>query len=198
MTGLKEKTTNGNVKAEPTKSAAGTMTPGEMTAYEPTALFQRFADDFERIANDFGLGLGRFAYGPSPGLFRRGRELLSKGIEGISPAIPWAPRIDVCQKGGVYTVSAELPGMEPKEIKVDIADGVVTIHGERTRASEKTEGGYTHSERVYGVFCREVAIPEGAEIDKAAVTYDKGVLTITVPVPEVPGTKARRLEVKGA
>jgi len=208
MTGVKEKAGNGSAKAEPVAvkpSPAQTPTAAPiptspMTGTAPPALFQRFADDVERIARDFGLGFGfgPLAFGEAPRILRRSRQLLSKGLEGLGAAMPWAPRVEVKQSDDTYIVAAELPGIDPKEIKVEVTEGVLTLHGERSRTTEKTDAGIMHSECIYGAFWREIPIPEGADLDKAAVTYSQGVLTVTIPVPAVTKAKTRRLEIRGA
>jgi HSP20 family protein len=152
-----------------------------------------FADEMERFFENFGFGFGRSGV---PGLFRN-MTWPVQGFEGRGAIAPWAPRIEVVHKGNQYVVSAALPGMHKDDIKVDIHDGMLTIHGERKDMHEDKSKGHYHTEWSYGAFYRAVPLPEGAAVDKADVTFKDGVLTATVPVPEVSKPAPRRLEIKG-
>lgn len=212
MSALKEKT-NGNVKTQPAPgpeattaptgapvapapvSATPPAAPGIPELMAPLAEIQKFAEDIERAFGDFGLGMGRLTWPPS--FFRRGRQMLTRGLEGMIPMGIWMPKIEVTQKGNEFVVSADLPGLAKDDIKVEASESMLAIQGERKSTMEKTEKGYHHSECTYGRFHREIPLPEGADIDKAAVTFKNGVLTVTVPTP-APKVAMRRLEIKDA
>ena len=84
-------------------------------------------------------------------------------------------------KEGVYEVRAELPGVDPTDdIEVTVRDGQLTIKAERTQTSESNG----HSEFSYGSFVRTVALPAGADEDDIHATYDRGILTVSVPLSE--------------
>ena len=84
-------------------------------------------------------------------------------------------------KDGVYEVRAELPGVDPTDdIEVTVRDGRLTIKAERTQ----TSGSNGHSEFSYGSFVRTIALPAGAEEDGIHATYDRGILTVSVPLSE--------------
>jgi len=84
-------------------------------------------------------------------------------------------------KEGVYEVRAELPGVDPTDdIEVTVRDGQLTIKAERTQTSESNG----HSEFSYGSFVRTVALPAGADEDEIHATYDRGILTVSVPLSE--------------
>jgi HSP20 family protein len=84
-------------------------------------------------------------------------------------------------KEGVYEVRAELPGVDPTDdIEVTVRDGQLTIKAERTQTSESN----SHSEFSYGSFVRTVALPAGADEDEIHATYDRGILTVSVPLSE--------------
>jgi HSP20 family protein len=90
-------------------------------------------------------------------------------------------RLEDEMKEGVYEVRAELPGVDPTDdIEVTVRDGQLTIKAERTQASESNG----HSEFSYGSFVRTVALPEGADEDEIHATYDRGILTVSVPLSE--------------
>jgi HSP20 family protein len=84
-------------------------------------------------------------------------------------------------KDGVYEVRAELPGVDPADdIEVSVRDGKLTIKAERTQTSESNG----HSEFSYGSFVRTVPLPAGADEDDINATYDRGILTVSVPLSE--------------
>jgi HSP20 family protein len=90
-------------------------------------------------------------------------------------------RLEDEMKEGVYEVRAELPGVDPADdIEVTVRDGQLTIKAERTQTSESNG----HSEFSYGSFMRTVQLPAGADEDDIHATYDRGILTVTVPLSE--------------
>lgn len=97
----------------------------------------------------------------------------------------WRPAIDVKLEKGKMLVHADLPGMKKENVKVTITGDVLAIEGERKEETEEKRAGYVHSERSYGKFYRSIGLPEGAITEKVAAEFTDGVLTITVPVPEI-------------
>ena len=90
-------------------------------------------------------------------------------------------RLEDEMKDGVYEVRAEVPGVDPTDdIEVTVRDGQLTIKAERTQTSESN----SHSEFSYGSFVRTVALPAGADEDEIHATYDRGILTVSVPLSE--------------
>lgn len=102
-------------------------------------------------------------------------------------------RLEESTEDGAYVVRAELPGIDPgKDVDITVQDGALTVHAERAEretASHRTEFRY-------GSFTRAVPLPPGAREEDITASYDKGILTVTVPLAET-GTKARRIEVDG-
>ena len=96
----------------------------------------------------------------------------------------WYPAIEVSENEGQLRVHAELPGLKPEDVKVEIADDVLTIHGEKKSEQEHSEGRAYRSERHYGEFYRQIALPEGVNADQAKAQFRDGILEITVPVPQ--------------
>jgi HSP20 family protein len=97
---------------------------------------------------------------------------------------PWdafSPRVDVVEGDKEITVSAELPGIDEKEIDVSLSHGVLTISGEKQEKKEDKGKNYYRMERSYGSFRRSVPLPSEVDEDKAEATFKKGVLTITLP-----------------
>jgi HSP20 family protein len=89
------------------------------------------------------------------------------------------PSLDVEETGKEYRVTAELPGLEERDVEVLLQDGLLTVRGEKKIESENRNR--TYSERFYGRFERQ--IPLGQEVDENAVsaTFKNGILTVTVP-----------------
>jgi HSP20 family protein len=97
-------------------------------------------------------------------------------------------RLEDEMKEGVYEVRAELPGVDPVEdIEVTVRDGQLTIKAERTQTSESNG----HSEFSYGSFSRTISLPAGADEDDINATYDRGILTVSVPLSEDHPTEKR-------
>ena len=90
-------------------------------------------------------------------------------------------RLEDEMKDGLYEVRAELPGVDPTDdIEVSVRDGQLTIKAERTQTTESNG----HSEFSYGSFIRTVPLPAGADEDDINATYDRGILTVSVPLSE--------------
>ncbi|MCW2630548.1 MAG: hypothetical protein QOF66_3672 [Mycobacterium sp.] len=97
-------------------------------------------------------------------------------------------RLEDEMKEGLYEVRAELPGVDPLDsIEVTVRDGRLTIKAERTQTSESNG----HSEFSYGEFVRTVPLPAGADEDDINATYDRGILTVSVPLSEDHPTEKR-------
>ena len=97
-------------------------------------------------------------------------------------------RLEDEMKEGLYEVRAELPGVDPTDgIEVTVRDGRLTIKAERTQTSESNG----HSEFSYGEFVRTVPLPAGADEDDINATYDRGILTVSVPLSEDHPTEKR-------
>jgi HSP20 family protein len=104
---------------------------------------------------------------------------------GEEPAtFTWAPPVDVEYRDGKLEVSAELPGLQENDIKVEINNDVLVIQGERKVEHEESQGGVRRIERKYGQFYRAIPLPDGVEADKARAEFQNGVLRVTIPVSQ--------------
>ena len=108
----------------------------------------------------------------------------------------FVPRLDIAETDKEITVTAELPGLEEKDIEVSMADGLLTLKGEKKQSSEEKEEGFTHTECSYGSFSRSIALPAEVNTDKVDASYKNGVLKIHLPKTEPEKAKARKIEVK--
>ena len=104
----------------------------------------------------------------------------------------WAPAIEVSQSEGKYLIRAELPGMNSKDVKLEITDEAVVLQGERTSEREEKKGNVHLTERQYGHFYRAIPLPEGAKAEEARAKFENGLLEVTVPVQE---QKEKRREI---
>lgn len=140
--------------------------------------FLNFRQEMDRLFDDFfsGTGLARFT-----------------GEEGRL-----VPNIDVCETDNSLQVIAELPGVDEKDIDVELNNDVLTIRGEkRANREEKDEGKDYHLvERSYGSFARSIRLPFDVDEDKVDASFDKGVLTVTLPKPAEAQQKTKKISVK--
>jgi HSP20 family protein len=106
------------------------------------------------------------------------------------------PRIDVQEGDQVYTITAEVPGMDPKDVHLDLRENALIISGEK-RAERSDEGqGRRYSERSYGSFERVIPFESEIDSDRVEATCANGVLTITLPKAAQARDRSRRIEVK--
>jgi HSP20 family protein len=102
------------------------------------------------------------------------------------------PKIELSDSDKALNVSAELPGLTEKDVQVEIANGVLTIRGEK-KAERSGEGRY-FSERYYGAFERQIPL-DGVEEDKAEASFKDGVLTISLPKSDKPRAGVKRIAI---
>lgn len=106
----------------------------------------------------------------------------------------WLPATDIVENKDNILVRVELPGLEPEDIKVSLADDRLTISGERTQEEEKKEGGFYRLERHYGSFTRAYRLPALVKKDDIDAVFEKGILVITLPKLEE--EKQKQIEIK--
>ena len=106
----------------------------------------------------------------------------------------WLPATEVSEAGDEIVISAELPGMSQEDVKVTVANNVLTIQGEKKQESEHKEGNTYRTERTYGAFSRSFTLPSGVDAGKVEATCKDGVLGVRIPKAEE--AKARQIEVK--
>ncbi|HZV21573.1 MAG TPA: Hsp20/alpha crystallin family protein [Hyphomicrobiales bacterium] len=109
---------------------------------------------------------------------------------------PAAPAVDIAESDKAYEITAELPGMDEKTIEVKLADGGLTIKGEKREEKEEKKKDYYLHERRFGSFERSFAVPEGVDADKIEASFKKGVLTITLPKKPEAIKPEKKIEVK--
>ncbi len=90
----------------------------------------------------------------------------------------WAPSLDVVESDEEFTIKAELPGLDPKELDISISGNVLTLSGEKRESTEQKSDSYYHSECRFGTFRRAVQLPSYVDTEKVSAQHNNGVLTI--------------------
>jgi len=139
--------------------------------WDPFEEFRTMQHDMDRL---FGWFLGLGAPGERTGL--------------------WMPSVESYTKEGQLVFKAELPGVDPKDLDVSIADRELVIRGERKEEKGASEESYSCREIVYGSFERRFVLPEGVKSDELKAKFVNGILEITMPAPAL--SKARKIEIE--
>jgi HSP20 family protein len=111
-----------------------------------------------------------------------------------SPAMIGWPSVELNETDKEVKVIAELPGLEQKDVEVELADGMLTISGEKK--SETEDKGRLFSERYYGRFERRIPVDD-VDQDKVAASFKNGVLTVTLPKSPAAKQKVKRIAITG-
>lgn len=108
----------------------------------------------------------------------------------------WYPSVDISESEEAVSVVAEIPGMKAEDIKVTVADGVLTIEGEKKEVKEETQKQVHRVERTYGTFSRAFRLSTAVDADKITASYRDGVLSLSLPKADA--AKAKQIEVKAS
>lgn len=139
-------------------------------------IFQGLRQEMDRLFDDFTRGTGWH----------------------FEAGLPTAPsmRLDVAETDDAFSVTAELPGVDEKDVEVMLADDMLTIRGEKKQEREEKKKDFHLQERSWGAFERRIMVPFHADPAKVAATFKQGVLTVTVPKPAEARTQIKKIEVK--
>lgn len=107
----------------------------------------------------------------------------------------WTPAVDIIEDDASYTIHADVPGVKPEEVQVEVENGVLTLKGEREETKKDEKEGYKRIERVYGSFYRRFTLPETVNADDIKAKTQHGVLEVVIPKRAKPEPK--RIHVKG-
>ena len=145
----------------------------------------------------------RSAYWPAAGHFPRevsrafGRLFdVAEGDQSGVVASEWAPRVDIREEDKRFVIEADIPGVDPKAIEINMDKGVLSIRGERKAEHKDEDGKYTRVERTHGVFHRRFALPDSANADAIRATGKHGVLEIDIP--KRPEAAPRKIDIEVA
>ena len=120
-----------------------------------------------------------------------------RSFAGQAGTLPLFPSLDVEETAQAYLVTAELPGLEAKDVEIDLRDDALTISGEKREERKAEERGRTYAERTFGRFQRTIPLPIEVDADKAEAAFANGVLKITLPKSPEARETARRIQIKG-
>jgi len=109
-----------------------------------------------------------------------------------------APAVDIIEKENAYEITAELPGMDEKHIELNLANGGLTIKGEKQDQKEEKRKDYYLQERHYGSFERSFRVPEGVDTTKIEAVFKNGVLTVTLPKSTEAKQAEKKIAIKAA
>ena len=146
--------------ARSSSSPINLITPMGFSRMNPFSLMTRMMEEMDRVFGDGGLA----------------RE--------AGGAVLWSPAIEVSEREGNYVVRAELPGLKPEDVKLEVENDALVLQGERKYEHQEERGDMRRTEIRYGQFYRAIPLPEGAKVDQAHAKFEKGVLEVTVPVPK--------------
>jgi len=113
-----------------------------------------------------------------------------------APVPNWMPTTDVIESRDEILIKAELPGIDQKDVDVQIENGVLTIKGERKAETEQEDKGYRRIERAYGTFLRTFTLPNNVDPEKITAAFLNGVLELRLPKKESAKPRAIKVDVK--
>ncbi len=106
----------------------------------------------------------------------------------------WKPTSDITETKHAYKVKAEMPGIPKDDIAISVKGNVLTIKGEKKKEKKEKDANFHHTERVYGLYQRQLVIPEDVKADKIRAGYKDGVLELYIPKGEEAKPKEIRVE----
>ncbi|KWV57223.1 molecular chaperone Hsp20 [Rhizobium altiplani] len=166
----------------PVKTEPKTSAPGQGGFWSP---FESLRTEIDRLFDDFG-----------PSSWRPlARPLLGRISGGSNGGWVVSPAVDVVEKDDAFEITAEVPGLDEKNIEVSLANGVLTIRGEKTEEKEDKDKSYHVSERHYGSFQRSFQLPEYVDTDKVSAAFAKGILKVTLPKTPNAKRNDRKIEI---
>ncbi len=108
----------------------------------------------------------------------------------------WVPSVDIYETEQDIVLTAELPGVDPKDVEATVHEGTLYLKGERKYEKEVKEESYHHVERAYGSFARSFELPASVDADKVQAEFKDGVLTLTMPKKEE--ARAKKIKISTA
>ncbi len=168
---------NGSGAAErPEKKDGGALTSPDLWDWRPFEALRRQLDRF---------------FDEAP-LQKRSGEM-----ETFDRLMGWqgSPPVDFLERDNEFEVTAELPGLDQKDVEVKVANGALVIHGEKKMEREEKREGMFFSERRYGSFKRSFRLPENVDVDRIAASFDKGVLKVTLPKSAQATSEEKKIDI---
>ena len=166
--------------------AAPATQPAKAPDWQP---FDTLRNQIDRLFHDFQTG---FLQAPS---YRSLLDIEPFWRRNLGFSV--TPAIDIVEKEKAFEVTAELPGLDAKNVDIQLSDNVLTIKGEKQEEKEeKTKDRYV-SERRYGAFRRSLEVPGSVDVDKIEANFKNGVLTVTMPKSPEAQKKQKTIPVSG-
>lgn len=135
-------------------------------------------DEIDRLFDDFSFTRPGRSLFPFPGL-----------------PVETKPAVELVEKDGGYRLTVEVPGMAEKDLDVELAEGVLTVSGEKREESETKDSGYLISERSYGAFRRQISLPADVDPDSLDAKVRDGVLALDMKKDENAAKKTRKIAI---
>lgn len=129
--------------------------PGTLQRWDPFSELSELRMRFDRLFGDLADGRGR----------------------------SWIPAVDVVRDNGGLMLRADVPGITPEEVRIEVQDGILTISGEHEETMEEKDKEYVRRERRYGSFSRSMALPAGVDPKAIKAETRNGVVEVTIPLP---------------
>ena len=114
-------------------------------------------------------------------------HVVARAVGGSGRRTAWLPPVDVVDSGDAVVITADLPGLDPDEVTVEMHDDVLTLSGERRGPAHSEGPRNLRAERAYGRFQRVVRLPAGTDATEVRAIFDRGVLEVRVPRPAAAG-----------
>jgi HSP20 family protein len=146
----------------------------QLTRYEPWSLFNQLRDEMDLM-------------------FDR-TPLSTSGAANMNGG-DWVPAVDIKEENDSYVIHADIPGVDPKDIEVNMENGVLTVKGERESEKKEDKEGYRRIERSRGSFYRSFSLPDSVDADKIVAKSKNGVLEVKIPKSNNNGS--RKISVEG-
>jgi len=106
----------------------------------------------------------------------------------------WTPSVDIVDEKDKLTLTAEIPGVDKNDVKINLQNNILNIEGEKKQELEEKDDNYYRSERYYGKFCRSFTLSSEVDSEKIQADFDNGVLVVTLPKSEK--VQSRQIEIK--
>ena len=154
--------------------------------YQPASMIRQFHNEVNRLLQD--------DYGTFDAQRAVARNQARVGVRSGLERPDWAPAMDVKEEDDRYVITADVPGIDPKDIEITMEAGVLSIKGKRGAGSEQQTSAYSRIERARGEFERRFSLPKGADADGIVATSSHGVLNVSIPKTAEP--QPRRIEIQ--
>jgi HSP20 family protein len=169
--------TSQKTSAPPQAAAMQAFRPFESLRREVDRLFEDFT------VNPFRLPLRRPEFGLEP--FWQPESWVAQ------------PAIDFVERASAFELTAEMPGLDEKNVEVNVANGVLTVKGQKEEEKVEKKEDFHLRERRFGSFARSVRIPDTVDADKIDASFRNGVLKVTLPKKAEAQKPVKKIEVKG-